>query len=202
MYFKKKSTSLDNIDDQLSAFWQQHAARDLRWGQGSWTTFSTFPYPRKIPQRNFDLLAFVRWLGDQIWEFPEHRQFPGDPIQDSPPSSSIQNDPQTSQCFQKIWLLIVKSNKTVQSQKVTKFLSVEHFSPNLSIEKPTNQVKACRQSNQIWSFVLRTCQLWSALVLFSPQSKEVRLVALSSIEGQQYESVSMDIFIDDRDLDE
>ena len=138
MYFKK-STSLDNIDDQLSAFWQQHAARDLRWGQGSWTTFSTFPYPRKIPQRNFDLLAFVRWLADQIWEFPEQRQFPGDPIQDSPPSSSIQNDLQVSQCFQKIWLLIVKSNKTVLSKKFKKVLSVKHFSPNKSSEKPTNQ---------------------------------------------------------------
>ena len=86
----KKSTSLYNIDDQLSALWQQPAARDLGFGQGSRTTISTFPYPRKIPQRNFDLLAFVRWLGDQIWEFPEQRQFPGDPIQDSPPSSSIQ----------------------------------------------------------------------------------------------------------------
>ena len=133
------SKSSTNLDDQLSAFWEQPVAKDLGWRHGSRTTFSSFPYPRKIPQRNFDLLAFVRWLGDQIWEFPEQRQFPGDPIQDSPPSSSMQNDLQTSQCFQKIWLLIVKSNKTVQSQKVTKFLSVEHFSPNLSTEKPTNQ---------------------------------------------------------------
>ena len=175
----KKSTSLDNLDDQLSAFLQQHAARDLLWG--ILDHFFTVSISSENPSKKFWPARICEVAGRPNMGVSWAASVSGG---SHPGFTSLLINTEWSSniaMFSENLITHCKKQQNNLSRKFTKVLSVEHFSPNLSIGKPTNQVKACRQSNQIWSFVLRTCQLWSALVLFSPQSKEVRLVALSSI---------------------
>ena len=161
----------------------------VRW----WVPYHTIPPWYTIPYA----LVFVRWWVDQIWEFPEQWQLPGDPIHSRSTSTLIINSryflfhilllnqkcsihQKKASFFHRLRIspiqfpfvpkwLDTACNQTLAGRSQSQTVAA-HFSPNLS---PKNQqIKGRLACNQIWPFVVPACQTVSDCCGFGTLSKK------------------------------